>query len=293
VAARWLPPAPPDDAPVASNSAPIDPTQPRLVKSITFQAMPAQLSSLASTPALVPVGAAAPEPSVQVAARLPPAPPADAPMAARGNPSDTNQPLTVKTISQTRPVQSASLTPVLVPVAAAVPEQSAQVAARWLPPAPPADQSRTVVVSAEPMPIAHTPAQTPPSFSEPAKLEPEKTEAAKLAGVRVEFAKVESGGAPVKSPIAASAPNAPPHAHSGWLIQIGAFDREDEARQHLSAARLKVRDVLAAAHQLTERVQKGDKVLYRARFTELDKETAETACQRLRRSDMDCIALKN
>jgi D-alanyl-D-alanine carboxypeptidase len=143
------------------------------------------------------------------------------------------------------------------------------------------------------MPIAHTPAQTPPNFSEPAKLEPEKTEAAKLAGVRVEFAKVESGGAPVKSPIAASAPNAPPHAHSGWLIQIGAFDREDEARQHLSTARLKVRDALAAAHQLTERVQKGDKVLYRARFTELDKETAETACQRLRRSDMDCVALKN
>jgi D-alanyl-D-alanine carboxypeptidase len=77
------------------------------------------------------------------------------------------------------------------------------------------------------------------------------------------------------------------------LIQIGAFDREDEARQHLSTARLKVRDALAAAHPLTERVQKGDKVLYRARFTGFDKGTAEAACQQLRRSDMDCIALKN
>ena len=27
-----------------------------------------------------------------------------------------------------------------------------------------------------------------------------------------------------------------PHAHGGWLIQIGAFDDEDDAKQHLSAA---------------------------------------------------------
>ena len=93
--------------------------------------------------------------------------------------------------------------------------------------------------------------------------------------------------------MAASAPYAPPHVHDGWLIQIGAFDREDEARQHLSMARLKASDALAAAYPLTERVQKGDKVLYRARFTGFNKETAEAACQQLRRSDMDCIALKN
>jgi cell division septation protein DedD len=106
------------------------------------------------------------------------------------------------------------------------------------------------------MPIAQTPAQAAPAFSAPAKLKPEKIEAAKLAGARVELAKVETVSAPVKSPIAASSPNAP-HAHDGWLIQIGAFDREDEAKQHLSTARLKVRDALATAHPLTEPVQKG------------------------------------
>jgi len=41
-----------------------------------------------------------------------------------------------------------------------------------------------------------------------------------------------------------------------------------------------------------ERVQNGDKVLYRARFTGFDKGIAEAACQRLKRSEMDCIALK-
>jgi hypothetical protein len=40
-------------------------------------------------------------------------------------------------------------------------------------------------------------------------------------------------------------------------------------------------------------VQKGDKFLYRARFTGFDIGTAEAACQHLKRSDMGCIALKN
>ena len=52
-------------------------------------------------------------------------------------------------------------------------------------------------------------------------------------------------------------------------------------------------DALATAHPLTERVQQGDKVLYRARFTGFNKETAEAACWRLRRSDTGCIALKD
>jgi D-alanyl-D-alanine carboxypeptidase len=59
----------------------------------------------------------------------------------------------------------------------------------------------------------------------------------------------------------------------------------------LSAAQPKVHVALAAARPLTERVQKADKVLYRARFTEFDRGSAEAACQQLRRSDS--IALKN
>ena len=83
------------------------------------------------------------------------------------------------------------------------------------------------------------------------------------------------------------------HAAGGWLIQIGAFDGEAEARQHLSEAQLNASTALAAADPFTERVQRGDKVLYRARFAGFDKATAEIACKQLKRGHFECMALKN
>jgi D-alanyl-D-alanine carboxypeptidase len=83
------------------------------------------------------------------------------------------------------------------------------------------------------------------------------------------------------------------HAAGGWLIQIGAFDGEAEARQHLSEAQLNASTALAAADPFTERVQRGDKVLYRARFAGFDKEAAEMACKQLKRGHFECMALKN
>ena len=84
------------------------------------------------------------------------------------------------------------------------------------------------------------------------------------------------------------------HAHvpGEWLIQIGAFDGEAEAMQHLSEAQLKASTVLAAADPFTERMQTGDRVLYRARFAGFDKEAAEIACKQLKRGHFECIALK-
>jgi D-alanyl-D-alanine carboxypeptidase len=82
-------------------------------------------------------------------------------------------------------------------------------------------------------------------------------------------------------------------ARGGWLIQIGAYEGEDEARQHLSVARLKIPGILAAADPFTERVQKGDKALYRARFAGFDKAMAEAACRQLKRSDIACMTVKN
>jgi D-alanyl-D-alanine carboxypeptidase len=86
---------------------------------------------------------------------------------------------------------------------------------------------------------------------------------------------------------------APAHNHGGWLIQIGAFDDEAEAKQHLTAAQIKVHAPLAAKDPFTERVQKGDKALYRARFAGFDKSTAEAACRALKRSDFECMPLKD
>jgi D-alanyl-D-alanine carboxypeptidase len=111
--------------------------------------------------------------------------------------------------------------------------------------------------------------------------------------VQIEPAPIEShtAVANVQSVPAYYAP--PAHSHGGWLIQIGAFDDEDQAKQHLSAAQFKVHAPLAAKDPFTERVQKGDKALYRARFAGFDKSTAEAACRALKRSDFECMALKD
>jgi D-alanyl-D-alanine carboxypeptidase len=79
----------------------------------------------------------------------------------------------------------------------------------------------------------------------------------------------------------------------GWAIQVGAFDKEDEAKQRLSTAQARARTLLGDAGGFTERVVKGDKTLYRARFAGLEKEQAEAACQTLKKNEIACMALKN
>jgi D-alanyl-D-alanine carboxypeptidase len=79
----------------------------------------------------------------------------------------------------------------------------------------------------------------------------------------------------------------------GWMIQVGAFPEEKEAKQRLTAAQDRAKALLGHADPFTERVAKGDKSLYRARFAGLDKDQAETACKHLKRSEIPCILLKN
>ncbi len=80
--------------------------------------------------------------------------------------------------------------------------------------------------------------------------------------------------------------------HSGWIIQVGAFDLESEAQQKLSAVRAKASQ-LGHADPFTEAVQKGDKTFYRARFAGLQKNEAEAICKQLKRNDIDCMTVKN
>jgi D-alanyl-D-alanine carboxypeptidase len=226
-------------------------------------------------------------------------------MAAGSN--DPIRPLLVKTISyRTAPVQTASLAPMpaLVPVAAtaAAPQPSAVA------PAVPAQagtrassQARTEIAAAAPnvyLKVAQAEPSVPaPAAGEPASLKSVEAPPAQSQPVQMQPAQIEP--APIETHIAAAnvqtlpAYSAPPaHAHSG-LIQIGAFDDEDQARQHLSAAQIKVHAPLAAKDPFTERVQKGDKALYRARFAGFDKSTAEAACRALKRSDFECMPLKD
>lgn len=125
-------------------------------------------------------------------------------------------------------------------------------------------QSTIIVMTAEPGAVV-TSTKPTPTKAEPPNPEPEALKPAKQQA----------------------------HASGAWLIQIGAFDGEAEAKQHLSEAQLNANTALAAADPFTERVQRGDKVLYRARFAGFDKETAEIACKQLKRGHFECMALKN
>ena len=188
--------------------------------------------------------------------------------------TDPIQPLLVRTISyRTAPVQTAALAtmPALVPVAAPAQQSAAAAAIRTAPAAPtPEPPSTVIVASTEPAAIV----SAPKAESEPAK----------------NLAKAEPANADPER----SEPAAPQiHARGGWIIQVGAFEDENEAKQHLSAAQLKAPAMLARADAFTERVQKGDKAFFRARFVGFDKAMAEATCKLLKRSEMECMALKN
>jgi D-alanyl-D-alanine carboxypeptidase len=194
--------------------------------------------------------------------------------------SDQIQPVMVKTVTyRTAPVQTAPLAPMpaLVPAATVAPQpqplpQPTAAAAIRAPAAavPETPSTNTVVIaSTEPAVIATA-----------AKAEPPRSEAAKPESRKLDLAKPPPTAAQIR-------------ARGGWLIQIGAYEGEDEARQHLSEAKLKIPSMLAAADPFTERVQKGDKALYRARFAAFDKAMAEAVCRQLKRSDIACMTVKN
>jgi D-alanyl-D-alanine carboxypeptidase len=94
----------------------------------------------------------------------------------------------------------------------------------------------------------------------------------------------------VKRFVAAKSAPAP----AGWIIQIGAFDIDREARQQLSSAHAKAGHLLDNADPFTEVVVKGDKTFYRARFAGFQqKDEAEAVCKQLKLRDIDCITIKN
>jgi len=84
-----------------------------------------------------------------------------------------------------------------------------------------------------------------------------------------------------------------PPPGSAWVIQVGAFDKEEEARLRLDTAQARAKSLLGKADGFTERVVKAGKTLYRARFAGFDKEQAEAACQHLKKNEIACMAMKN
>jgi D-alanyl-D-alanine carboxypeptidase len=223
----------------------------------------------------------------KVAAAPAPAPPpttvAEVPAPSPGS-TDPIRPVPVKTVNvQPGTMQLASLSPLpsdsrkLLPApATAGPATVTTVAtvkaAAPVPPAKPVQPEQT----AQPLKVA---APTPPA--KPAQ--PDQT----AHPVKVASA---SATAPIPAPASQELAAKP---HGGWMIQVGAFDDEAEAKKRLGNAQDKARDQLGKADGFTERVAKGDKSLFRARFAGLDKDQAEAACKHLKVSEIPCMLIKN
>jgi D-alanyl-D-alanine carboxypeptidase len=195
------------------------------------------------------------------------APAMPAPTAPALGSTDPIKPVAVKTVTvKAGGMRTASLSP--------LPSDS-----RKLAPSPTSTASVTNIVTVK----GETPPLPPPPGAKPGVLGvlPAKTPA-KLASA--------SDNVPLP---AAAEPTAKPKIAGGWMIQVGAFPDENEAKQRLSSAQSKAKELLGRADPFTEKVAKGDKALYRARFAGLEKDQAENACKHLKRSEIPCMLLKN
>ena len=132
-----------------------------------------------------------------------------------------------------------------------------------------------------PSPIAAAKSADAPVAESKIAKAPAKTETAKAETAKAETSKAET------------ASNRPAAAKSGWMIQIGATDDAGKASDLLTRAKARSHSNLASAMPFTEKVQKGEATLYRARFAGLDTASAEAACRDLKKSGFACFATKN
>lgn len=99
---------------------------------------------------------------------------------------------------------------------------------------------------------------------------------------------------PAPQPIQMSSTNKPAVTHSGWIVQVGALESENEAQQRIDAARSSARGLLSKADPFTEPVvAKDNRKLYRARFAGLERDQAEAVCRTLKRAEISCITVRN
>ena len=136
------------------------------------------------------------------------------------------------------------------------------------------------------------PPQLPPPQSPPPQLSAVEPPSGARPGVLGTLpAKVASVSKNV--PVPAAAAVEPAVKRSGWLVQVGAFDDEKDAKQRLDLAQSKAKDLLGHAEAFTEKTTKGDKAMFRARFAGLEKDRAEAVCKQLKRNEIPCMFLKN
>jgi D-alanyl-D-alanine carboxypeptidase len=207
------------------------------------------------------------------------------------DPNEDLKPISVKTVK----VKASTLqTAAIGSVAVAPPPAPAPVAHKPTPPAPVA--AAPAVVTASIAPAAAIPAQPAPVRTATIDAKASIPSPAPLPTVRSETAAKDAAESTAK--LASTEPEprtvTPQRAtRSGWIVQVGALDSVEAAKDRLAAARSKAINLLGRADAFTEPVTKGDKTLHRARFAGLDRDHAEAACKTLKRADIVCLAIKN
>ncbi len=263
-------------------------------------ASPMRAPQLASAHPETPVEAPAPKPAARAVGPAP-----------HSGSSDPIRPLIVHTIQvRAAAVRTAALGPLVVPQPnsnvvppqlAAAPQPAAPAPEPPAPamqqaPLPPPPGARPGVLGV--LPVRGAPGGGPPSKATFAERMGGTAEAMPVAAVPptqpAPVAQPLPAAQPVPAPQLASAAQPTRHAARGeWAIQIGAFANEGEAQAHLRAARSIGKGVLGDADPFTEKVVKGSKEFYRARFAGFDRSGAEAACHHFKRNDISCLALKN
>jgi D-alanyl-D-alanine carboxypeptidase len=221
--------------------------------------------------------------------------------------TDPIRPVLVKTLTVKAGPQGASAATLPAPARPAAEPKAVQVAA-------PVAASSAAAAEAKPEPKAEPKAVEPrteqrfalaSAGSTPARLAP-FTQSAQPAPALAEPAAPPPpppgaqpgvlGTLPPRAAVLEPAPAAAPQksqVHSGWMIQVGAYQVEQEAKQRLAAVQSKASKMLTGADPFTESVDKGGTTYYRARFAGLDKDKAEAACKYLKRNDVECVTIKN
>jgi D-alanyl-D-alanine carboxypeptidase len=226
------------------------------------------VASISSTPANVisppaqntPISA--PAQNTPAASRKPIEPPAIA-----AGSTEAIRPVLVRTLAVRAGGQTASVAPLQVyQGASSAPIEAAQSA-----PAPAPATAAKPEPAPEPVPVA-----------------------APAAPAATRVVQAESMPAPAAAPaLAPAAAEAKAQTRSGWIIQVGAYHAEQEAKERLSAVKTKAAKMLTGADPFTEVFDKGGTTYYRARFAGLDRDKAEAACKYLKRNDVECVAIKN
>jgi hypothetical protein len=95
---------------------------------------------------------------------------------------------------------------------------------------------------------------------------------------------------PLPRPVRPATMVIPPH-HSGWAIQVGAYNTPSQAKAALGVAELSAVQMLIKGKPVVISVNTPRGRLYRARYIDLPQTAALSACERLRSAPTGCAVL--